>query len=233
MYMTGRELSSEMFRFKTSTHPSLPQVHSPRSSSTATSLPFPFTFATVVPSLNPFNSFCILISFCFSRSSVNLASKSAARLAGRSIGAPPFTVPFAEGGYLYCPLPRSPASPIPAAAPAMALNCDWVSLGSWSSWPSAEVDQLWNAERKFGSEVSMGPEEDGSGKSGVDAVPFGDKTVPLGWRVDWGGFDSLGGGRLFVRGFDRPILGGGGVDELSGCGLGTVEDRVSSRGFRH
>ena len=75
-----------------STDPLRSQVHSPTSSSTATSLPLPVPVGAAIPltaatpSRYPLSSFCILINFCFSRSSVNFASNNAAKLAGRSIG---------------------------------------------------------------------------------------------------------------------------------------------------
>lgn len=90
----------------------------------------------------------------FSLSNVNLASKRAAKLAGKSIGIPP----------LYCPSPADPllcpfleadiperkfASPIPAAAPARTLSCDSVSFGIGSIRPKVFADQLESAAERL------------------------------------------------------------------------------------
>jgi hypothetical protein len=188
------------------TYPFRPQVHSASSSSTvaeATSLPFAVGrgggacagAGPAMPSRNPLSSFCMRISLAFSRSSVSFASKRAARLCGRSI---------------HGPWPWKPASETPAAAPAIALS--WLgeragSWRSWLSWLSALVDQLWNAEGKPGSE---GSSVEGGGKRPAAGSKAGACAAGTGAARRFG----LGGGRLFVRGLERPMVewrvGGGG-----------------------
>lgn len=113
---------------------------------------------SLILSLWPLSSFCILINLPFSLSNVNLASKRAAKLAGKSIGIPP----------LYCPSPADPlccpfldpdiperkfASPIPAAAPARTLSCDSVSFGRGSIRPKVLADQLESAAERLAAVV--------------------------------------------------------------------------------
>lgn len=109
---------------------------------------------SLILSLWPLSSFCILINLAFSLSNVNLASKRAAKLAGKSIGIPP----------PYCPSPVDPllcpflgadiperkfASPMPAAAPARTLSCDSVSFGRGSIRPKVFADQLESAAERL------------------------------------------------------------------------------------
>ncbi|ADV25413.1 hypothetical protein I305_04727 [Cryptococcus gattii E566] len=98
-------------------------------------------------------SFCILINLAFSLSNVNLASKRAAKLAGKSIGIPPLYCPSVDP--LLCPFlgadipERKFASPMPAAAPARTLSCDSVSFGRGSICPKVFADQLESAAERL------------------------------------------------------------------------------------
>lgn len=171
MYVAVVSLRSA-FRFTTgSLHQTYrPQVHSCSSTSLMTFLPLSSLFAASKLSRCDLSSLCICINFAFSLSSVSLASNRAAKLAGRSIGRlGGFELKFELELGLAFPAwsrprgrERGRAGRTPAAAPAIALNCDCDNLGIWLSFPSALADQSDNAEGKFGSLGSM---VDGGGTS--------------------------------------------------------------------